>query len=104
MPVVVVLSTFPNEAKAAEIGTVLVDERLCACMNIVPQIRSIYRYKDARCDEPETLAIMKTTRERAEQLIARLVALHPYEVPEAVVLPVDGGHAAYLDWVLTCSR
>jgi periplasmic divalent cation tolerance protein len=97
--VVVVISTFPDPEKAAEIARVLVEERLAACVNLVPQIRSIYRWKGEVCDEAETLAIAKTTQDRAEALHARLIELHPYEVPEVLALPVSGGHAPYLDWV-----
>src|SRR5262245_37436865 len=104
MPVVVVLSTFPSEDKAAEIGRVLVEERLAACVNLVPRIRSIYRWKDELCDEAEALAVIKTASERVEALTSRLIALHPYEVPEAIVVPVEGGHGAYLEWVITGSR
>ncbi len=97
--VVVVISTLPNPEKAAEIARVLVEERLAACVNLVPQVRSIYRWKGEICDEPETLAIAKTTQDRAEALHARLIELHPYEVPEVLALAVSGGHAPYLDWV-----
>ncbi len=99
MPVTVVLSTFPNPDKAAEIANILVGEGLCACVNLVPAVRSIYRWQGKIHDDTETLAVIKTSRERAEAVITRLVALHPYEVPEAIVLPVDGGHAPYLAWV-----
>lgn len=99
MSVIVVFSTFPSEDKAAEIARRLVSEGLVACANLVPPVRSIYRWQGEVCDERETLAMMKTTRERFEALKARLVALHPYEVPEVISLPVDGGHAPYLAWV-----
>lgn len=99
MSVVVVFSTFPNPDKAAEVARILVDERLCACVNLVPAVRSIYRWQDAIHDEAETLAVIKTTAERVAALQARLVELHPYDVPEAIVLPVAGGHAPYLAWV-----
>jgi periplasmic divalent cation tolerance protein len=100
MSVVVVLSTFPSSEKAAEIARVLVDERLAACVNLVPAVRSIYRWQGAVHDDAEVLAIMKTTAERAAALRDRLVALHPYDVPEAIVLPVSDGHAPYLAWVI----
>lgn len=99
MSVIVVFSTFPSEDKAAEIARTLVTEGLVACANLVPPVRSIYRWQGEVCDERETLAMMKTTRERFEALRARLVALHPYEVPEVIALPVEAGHAPYLDWV-----
>ena len=104
MPVVVVFSTFPTEGKAAEVAQALVGERLAACVNLVPRIRSIYRWEGKICDEAETLAVIKTTAERAGTLTARLVELHPYDVPEAIVLPVDGGHAPYLAWVTESVR
>ena len=97
MPVVVVLSTFPNPDKAAEVARVLVAEDLAACANLVPAVRSIYRWKGELQDDTETLVVFKTARR--DELIARLVALHPYELPEAIALPLDGGHAPYLEWV-----
>ena len=99
MSVIVVFSTFPSEDKAAEIARTLVSEGLCACANLIPPVRSIYRWQGELCDERETLAMMKTTSERFEALRERLVALHPYEVPEVIALPVEAGHAPYLDWV-----
>src|SRR5690348_16157010 len=104
MAVIVVFSTFPSEDKAADIARTLVSEGLCACANLVPPVRSIYRWQGELCDERETLAIIKTTRERFDALHARLVELHPYEVPEVIALPVEAGHAPYLDWVATCSQ
>jgi len=99
MAVVVVFSTFPGPDQAADIAKVLVDERLCACVNLLPAVRSIYRWQDAIHDEAETLAVIKTTAERLDALQARLVELHPYDVPEAIALPVIGGHAPYLAWI-----
>lgn len=97
--VVVLLSTLPNTEKAAEIAHILVEERLAACVNLVPGVRSIYRWDGAVSDDTETLAIIKTTVARRGALAARLVALHPYEVPELLELPIGGGHAPYLAWV-----
>jgi periplasmic divalent cation tolerance protein len=99
MQVFVVLSTFPNPDKAAEIARVLVDERLAACVNLVPTVRSIYRWQGAVSDDTETLAVIKTTRDRYDALAARLRELHPYEVPEMLAFDVAAGHAAYLSWV-----
>jgi periplasmic divalent cation tolerance protein len=99
MSVIVVFSTFPTEEKAAEIARTLVSEGHAACANLVPPVRSIYRWQGQICDERETLAIIKTTSERFEALRERLVALHPYEVPEVIALPVEAGHAPYLEWV-----
>ncbi len=96
---VIVLSTFPSSEKAAEVARILVEERLCACVNLIGQVRSIYRWQDAISDDQEVLAIMKTTQARSDELSARLVSLHPYEVPEVIVLPVVAGHAPYLAWL-----
>ncbi len=95
----VVLSTFPNPDKAAEVARTLVNEQLAACVNLVSQIRSIYRWQGEISDDTETLAIIKTTDERFEAMRARLVELHPYEVAEVIALPIEGGHAPYLAWV-----
>lgn len=97
--VVVVLSTFPSQDVAASVARTLVEERLAACVNIVPAVRSIYRWESAIHDEAEVLAIIKTTAERLVAMRERLVELHPYDVPEAIELPVVGGHAPYLAWV-----
>lgn len=97
--VVVAFSTFPSPEKAAEVGRTLVAEGLAACVNLVGPIRSIYRWKGELCDDAETLAIVKTTRERFEEMRTRLVALHPYEVAEVIALPVEAGHLPYLSWV-----
>jgi len=101
MSVIVVFSTFPTEDKAAEIARTLVSEGHAACANLVPPVRSIYRWQGQICDERETLAIIKTTSERFEALRQRLVALHPYEVPEVIALPVEAGHAPYLVCVVS---
>lgn len=98
--IVVVLSTLPADGRAAVVARALVDERLAACVNLVPGLRSIYRWQGAVCDDAETLAVIKTTRDRLPALLARLPALHPYELPEAIVMAVVGGHLPYLDWVV----
>ncbi len=99
MAVVVVFSTFPGPEKAAEVARALVSEQLAACVNLVPAVRSIYRWQGELLDDAETLALVKTTAERLDALTARLIALHPYELPEVVALPVGGGSAPYLAWV-----
>jgi periplasmic divalent cation tolerance protein len=100
----VALSTAPSADKAAEMARVLVGEGLCACVNIVPQVRSIYMWEGELCDSPEVLCVIKTRADRVEALRDRLVSLHPYQVPELVVLDVAGGHEPYLSWVDACCR
>jgi periplasmic divalent cation tolerance protein len=102
--IVVALSTAPSEEKAVEIARALVNEGLAACVNVIPRVRSIYAWKGELCDDSEVLCVVKTSAERVPALKARLVALHPYEVPELVVLEVTSGHEPYLDWVLAQTR
>jgi len=97
--VVGVFSAFPTPGKAAEVAKTPVSEGLAACVNLVGPIRSIYSWKGEICDEPETLAILKTTRERFAEMKTRLVGLHPYEVAEVIALPVEAGHLPYMSWV-----
>ena len=96
---VVVLTTMPDEDAAGGLASVLVEERAIACANIVPGITSVYRWDGEVKRDPEVLVVMKTTAGRAESLQARIGVLHPYDVPEILVLPVSGGHAPYLEWV-----
>ncbi len=95
----VVLVTAPSADQAAELGRAVVTERLAACASIVPAVRSIYRWEGKVQDEPEALLVIKTTRARFEPLRDRILALHPYQVPEVLALRVEAGHAAYLAWI-----
>ena len=97
----IVLSTFPDADTAARVARTLVEERLAACANLVPTIRSIYRWQGAISDDAEALAVIKTTADRYAQLAARIAALHPYEVPEIIALPLADGHPPYLAWLAT---
>ena len=101
---VLVLVTAPSAEKAAELARTLVEEELAACGNIVPGLRSIYRWEGQVQDEPEVLLILKTRGELFEQLRERVVALHPYQVPEVIALPIQAGHAPYLEWIRTSTR
>jgi len=95
--IVVILSTVPQE-KSEAMARVLLDNRLIACVNTLPA-RSFYYWKGEFCDDQEHLLIMKTTREKAEKVIAAIKEMHPYEVPEIIALPVITGHVPYLEWV-----
>ncbi len=95
----IVLSTFPSPEKAAEIARILVEENLAACVNLLPGVRSIYRWQGVVSDDTETLALIKTTAVRYDALASRLVSLHPYEVPEIIALNPAAGHAPYLAWI-----
>lgn len=102
--VCVVLVTAPNPEKAGELAHALVGEKLAACVNIVPGLRSIYRWEGAVEDASEVLLVVKTTHDRFDALHQRVLALHPYEVPEVVKLDVAAGHLPYLDWVRDSTR
>ena len=101
----VVLCTCPDDATAERIARELVSGGFAACVNRSP-VRSTYRWQGALHDEPEVLLVAKTTRSRYEALEMRLAALHPYEVPEIIALPVICGSATYLAWLAeeTCPR
>ncbi len=95
----VVLVTTPTPERAAEIARALVEERLAACGNVVPGLRSIYRWEGKVQEDAEALLVLKTTRARFDALRARVLALHPYELPEVIALPIEAGSAPYLAWI-----
>lgn len=89
----------PDAGSAQAIAEALVGECLAACVNRLPGICSTYRWQGAVTSDSETLLLIKTTASRFEALKARLLQLHPYELPELIAIPVERGHTAYLDWV-----
>jgi periplasmic divalent cation tolerance protein len=94
-----VLTTLPNSDAAAEMAKSLVTERLAGCANLIPAVRSIYRWQGKVQDENEVLVLFKTRQENYEALKARILELHPYEVPEVLAIPVEQGYAGYLEWL-----
>lgn len=100
----VVLVSCPSAEKAAEIARVLVEERLAACATILPSVRSIYRWEGKVQEDAEALLLAKTEVRRFEDLRQRVLALHPYEVPEVLALPVEAAHRPYLDWIAESTR
>src|SRR5687768_8454038 len=97
--VIVALSTCPDEATARSLAQTLVTERLATCVNRLPGVTSTYFWDGRLQEDAEILLIIKTTAARQAELEARLKALHPYDLPELVVLPVTGGNEPYLQWV-----
>ena len=96
--VTVVLVTAPPEG-AASLADALVGERLAACVNVIPGVTSVYRWKGDVHHDPEVLLVVKTTAARLPALMGRLPELHPYEVPEILALPVGAGLGTYMDWI-----
>jgi periplasmic divalent cation tolerance protein len=91
--------TAPDVEQAAAMARTLVQEGLCACVNIVPGVRSIYRYRGKLCDDAEVLCVVKTRPGLFERVNQRVLELHPYEVPEVLAFTVDEGSPAYLAWL-----
>jgi periplasmic divalent cation tolerance protein len=96
---VVVLTTLPADADGAAFGRSLVDERLAACVNLLAPMDSVYRWEGQVEQERERQVIIKTSRARLSDLWDRVRELHPYEVPEFLVLTIADGNEAYLRWV-----
>ena len=96
---VVVLSALGAPRDAERIARALVEERLAACVNVVPGVVSVYRWKGTVEQEAELILVIKTMAQQIDALKKRLLELHPYELPEVVVIPIAGGHKAYLDWL-----
>jgi periplasmic divalent cation tolerance protein len=96
---VLVLTTVPEGETGETIALTLVEERLAACVNVLAPMTSYYRWQGAVERETERQLLIKTTRSRLTALQTRLKALHPYELPELIVLTVSDGATAYLEWV-----
>ena len=97
--VVLVLTSITAEADGAVLARTLVDERLAACVNVLPPMTSVYRWKGQVEQDREQQVIIKTTRDKLPALEARVKELHSYELPEFVVIAAGGGADAYLKWV-----
>jgi periplasmic divalent cation tolerance protein len=89
----------PDAGSAQAIAETLVEERLAACVNQLTGICSTYRWQGKVTSDTETLLLIKTSTARFEALKTRLLQLHPYDLPELIAVPVEYGHAAYLEWV-----
>ena len=96
---IAVLVTVPNEEVATTLARALVGEKLVACVNILPSVRSIYAWQGEMCDESELLCVLKTRRALFPAVEDRVLDLHPYQVPEIIALPLVLGHSPYLGWL-----
>ncbi len=95
-----VLSTVPSAEEGTGIARRLVEERLAACVNVVPNARSFYVWQGVLEEAAEALLLIKTRRDRYPALARRIQELHSYSVPEILAIPIESGSPAYLDWVL----
>jgi uncharacterized protein involved in tolerance to divalent cations len=96
---VVVWTTIGHTADGRDMASILVNERLAACVNVMPEMESIYRWKGQVEADHERQLVIKTTVARVAALRARLHELHDYDVPEFIVIPIAGGSEAYLNWI-----
>lgn len=95
----IVLVTCPTQRNAGQLASLVVDKRLAACVNILPRIQSVFRWKGKVDRADEVLLLIKTTSKRFPALLRAVRATHPYDVPEIIALPVTDGHRPYLAWV-----
>ena len=96
---VVVFVTCGSEEEGLKIANALVQEHLAACVNLISPIRSVYRWEGKIWDEKEWLLIIKTQKDRFEELEKKVKSLHSYSVPEIISLPIEEGSSDYLDWI-----
>ncbi|MCL6619225.1 MAG: divalent-cation tolerance protein CutA [Thermomonas hydrothermalis] len=104
MTALLCLTTCPDPDSAERIAATLVEERLAACVNLIPGLRSVYRWQGAIQREAEVLLLIKTHPDRYPALQTRLTALHPYELPELIAVESATGLPAYLHWVAENTR
>jgi periplasmic divalent cation tolerance protein len=99
-PLVVAYVTAPSEEKAETLATGLVESKLAACVNILPAVKSIYRWEGEISKDDEVLMIIKTKESLQREVVDWIRRNHPYTVPETIFLPINAGNPAYLQWVL----
>jgi len=99
---IAVITTCPSNDIARRIAECLVDGRLAACVAILPQIESIYRWRDERQSSTETMLFIKTRQDAYERVEQAILAEHPYDLPEIIAIPVSSGLPAYLAWIDEC--
>jgi len=101
---VVILITTSSIDESREIGNTLLEEKLIACVNIIPQVESIFFWQDKVCNEKEALMIIKTQKKLIDKVIKRVKSLHSYTVPEVIALPIIKGSKDYIKWVKEATK
>ncbi|MGI9242880.1 MAG: divalent-cation tolerance protein CutA [Verrucomicrobiales bacterium] len=99
MSEILVISSFPDQEQARQIGTALVEKQLAACVNLLPSVESIFRWEGKVERADEVLAFIKTTTERYPELEAEIRDLHPYELPAIIAIDIHTGLPEYLQWI-----
>lgn len=99
MEYIVVLITTPQTEESKKIADKLVREKIAACVNIIPQVNSMFWWENKVNNEPESLLIIKTTKNQLKKLITTVKEIHAYSVPEIIALPIIGGNEDYLKWI-----
>ena len=100
----VALVAVGSESQGIEIGKALIEERFAACVNLIKGVRSLYMWEGRLADDQEILMLIKTSRSVFPRLRARVLELHPYQVPEIIALPVLEGSPPYVKWVIDSTR
>jgi periplasmic divalent cation tolerance protein len=95
----VILTTTPNIDEAKEIAHTLVEKKLAACVNIIPNVSSIYCWQDKIVDDEEYILVIKTRKEHYKAVKKTILAMHSYELPEIILLPIKDGYKNYLNWI-----
>jgi periplasmic divalent cation tolerance protein len=101
-PFQIVFCTCPDEESAEVVANHLVDERLAACVNVMPNLRSVYRWHDEVKSDNEVLLIIKTMTDVYPELEQAIIDHHPYELPEVISVPITDGQTDYLAWIRSC--
>lgn len=100
----IVLCMCPDLDSARHIGTHLIKNQLAACVNLIPKVESIYSWNNEINQDLEVLTLFKTKEELLDKLELAILELHSYDVPEIIVLPVDGGSKSYLEWIADSTK
>ena len=95
----IVVTTCPTPEVATQLANEIVEQQLAACVNIIPSIKSVYKWKGKIEHDEESLLIIKTMKQQLAPLEKLVLKLHPYETPEFISMPIESGSKAYLDWI-----